>query len=217
MRRWKRAVAALLVAMIGGCAAVAEIPAAPEPAESREWFIFLETGKKTPEDKARVAEMQRGHLENFKRLFGEKKLFAAGPLRDPSGVKRGIVVVSAPDRATLDTYFQPDDYVREGYMTLNATPVRAIKPLNTEGIDPNGIEEVRILMVMRGAPVDERRLKAALEKAQFGGWYQVNSGPLSHILFSRERDDARLREWVGLGDPAQMQIWSQWLGKGVVR
>ena len=43
------------------------------------WFIFLETGKKTPDDKALVAQMQRGHTDNFKRLFGEQKLFAAGP------------------------------------------------------------------------------------------------------------------------------------------
>ena len=43
------------------------------------WFIFLETGKKTPDDKALVAQMQHGHIDNFKRLFGEQKLFAAGP------------------------------------------------------------------------------------------------------------------------------------------
>ena len=43
------------------------------------WFIFLETGKKTPDDKALVAQMQRGHIDNFKRLFDEQKLFAAGP------------------------------------------------------------------------------------------------------------------------------------------
>lgn len=68
------------------------------------WFIFLETGKKTPDDKALVAQMQRGHIDNFKRLFGEQKLFAAGPLQDPSGLKRGNVIVKAPTREELITF-----------------------------------------------------------------------------------------------------------------
>ena len=58
------------------------------------WFILFEAGKKTPHDKATVAQMQRGHIDNFKRLFAEQKLFAAGPLQNPSTLKRGIVIVS---------------------------------------------------------------------------------------------------------------------------
>ncbi len=52
-------------------------------AAEQQWFIFLETGRPVPEDKAAVAAMQAGHLENFKRLFADGKLFAAGPMRDP--------------------------------------------------------------------------------------------------------------------------------------
>jgi uncharacterized protein YciI len=202
-----------MFAALAGCAS-APVSAPPQ---DRDWFIFLETGKKTPDDKVRVAEMQRGHLENFKRLFGEKKLFAAGPLRDPSGVKRGIVVVKAPDRATLDTYFQPDEYVREGYMTLNATPVRVMKPLNAEGIDANAIEEVRIVLVKRGPNDGGSPFQGALDKGVIGAWYQLESGPLSHILFSREKDEMKLRDAVGIAAPEQAQVWGQWLSKGVVR
>ncbi len=205
--------AALLAA---GCASMTG-PRADAPAAERDWFIFLETGKKTPDDKPRVQEMQRGHIDNFKRLFAEKKLFAAGPLRDPSGVKRGIVVVRAPDPTTLATYFQPDEYVREGYMTLNTTPVRVIRPLNTEGIDPNSIEEVRIVMVNREAALDEGRLQSALGEGRFGAAYQLESGPLAYILFARDKDEARLRDWLGVADAAKVQVWGQWLGKGVVK
>lgn len=196
------------------------------PPQDRDWFIFLETGKKTPDDKVRVAEMQRGHLENFRRLFGEKKLFAAGPLRDPSGVKRGIVVVKAPDRATLDTYFQPDEYVREGYMTLNATPVRVMKPLNAEGIDANAIEEVRIVLVVRTKPNDAATgyfVSQAGQSALFGAWYQMTEGIYSDILFTREKDEAAIRIALGWGDSGNkgtspaVVIWPQWLSKGVVR
>ena len=57
-------------------------------------FIFLEIGKKTPDDKALVGQMQRGHIDNFKRLFAEQKLIVAGPPQDPSTLKRGIVIVN---------------------------------------------------------------------------------------------------------------------------
>ena len=78
------------------------------------WFIFLEKGRPTPPDKEAVMAMQRGHIENFKRLSVLGKLFSAGPLADPTAIKRGIVTVRAASRDELMGYFQPDDYVREG-------------------------------------------------------------------------------------------------------
>ena len=99
----------------------AALSLAQEAADKRpSWFIFLETGKQTPDDKEAVQKMQAGHIQNFKRLFGEQKLFAAGPLRDPARKKRGIAVVKAESKAELMTYFQPDEYVREGYLLVNA-------------------------------------------------------------------------------------------------
>ena len=60
------------------------------------WFVFLKSGKKTPNDKDLIGKMPRGHIQNFARLFGEQKLVAAGSLRDPAGLKRGMVIVKAP-------------------------------------------------------------------------------------------------------------------------
>ena len=65
------------------------------------WFIFLERGRKTPADREAVAAMQRGHIDNFRRLFALGRLFGAGPLRDPAGVKRGIVTVRAASHEEL--------------------------------------------------------------------------------------------------------------------
>jgi len=202
-----------------------------ETADKRPtWFIFLETGKKTPDDKEAVQKMQAGHIQNFKRLFGEKKLFAAGPLRDPSGKKRGIVVVKAESKAELLTYFQPDDYVREGYMTANAVRGVVHKPLNTEGIDPDGIEEERIVQISRPTknPTGEEKrendafLQALVDKGTVGAWYTLESGDVAEVLFCRTTDTKALEEIFAKSpavkaSKASALIWPQWLGKGVVK
>jgi len=195
-------------------------------AAEQQWFIFLETGRPVPEDKAAVAAMQAGHLENFKRLFADGKLFAAGPMRDPARVKRGIVVVQAPNRQVLMSYFQPDEYVREGYMTVNAQPATVHQALNHTGIDPNGIEEHRIVLFSRAQEKDREAvpvfLKRALDEGVIGAWYSLEDGPIGEVVFMRGTDETALRktmvEYPGLSDQrVTMKIWAQWLGKGVLK
>ncbi|ALT78617.1 hypothetical protein [Paucibacter sp. KCTC 42545] len=192
------------------------------------WFIFLERGRPTPDDKAAVAAMQRGHIDNFKRLFGLGLLLAAGPLRDPSGLKRGIVLVRAASREQLQSYFEPDEYVREGYMTVNATPCGARRGLNTEGIDPNGIEESRIVLLGRRSQAAASsttladKLEALLKAELIGAWYRLSEGPIAEILFARSGNSdavqAALAEDPGVADGSvSLAMWPQWLGKGVLR
>lgn len=215
-------VSALVLAALSGCAT----PPAPEPGP---WFIFLETGRKTPDDKAAVAAMQRGHIDNFKRLFAAGQLQAAGPLRDPSGFQRGIVTVRAASREQLMGYFQPDEYLREGYMTVNAAPAVAHKPLNTTGIDDTKIEEVRIVKIARDAsPASATQaarhvmLQQLLDSGRIGAWYTLQSGPVAEVLFARTTDTAGLEtalsSYPGLGQVGVgVAVWPQWLSPGVVR
>lgn len=76
-----RLIASICMLTLAACVHTPEIT---EVKADKFWFIFLETGKKTPADKELVGKIQRGHIDNFKRLHSEKKLFAAGPLQDPS-------------------------------------------------------------------------------------------------------------------------------------
>lgn len=220
----------LVLAIIALTLTLAQSPAQEAADKRPTWFIFLETGKQTPADKEAVQRMQAGHIQNFKRLFGEKKLFAAGPLGDPSRKKRGIVVVKAESKAELLAYFQPDDYVREGYMTVNAVRSVAHKPLNTEGIDPEGIEEERIVQISRPAQKPTRKqqrandafLQSLVDKGTVGAWYTLESGNLAEVVFCRTTDTKALEEIFAQApavkaSKASALIWPQWLSKGVVK
>lgn len=195
-----------------GAALLPDLAAA---AQADQWFIFLETGRPTPDDKEAVAAMQRGHIENFKRLFALGRLFAAGPLADPARTKRGIVTVQAASREELAGHFQPDAYVREGYMTLNAVPATPNRALHTDGIDASRVEEVRIVLVERG-PAQPAALQALLDRGTVQAWYTLHEGPLAEVLFARGTDTAAL-EAAFKDYPAPVRVWRQWLSPGVVR
>ena len=227
--------AALVTLLLAACASA---PEAPDIFASREthaasrdemWFVFLESGKKGFTERSALEEMQRGHVANFQRLFGEKKLLAAGPVKDPSEFKRGIVVVKAASQQALAGYFQPDQYVREGYLKLNAVPALVNRPLATDGIDSSGVEEGRIVQLMRSertlsateAAAQRAALQRLVDQGTFGAWYTLEAGPVAEVLFSRNRDDRTLQAALA-GLPAvkggaPVAVWSQWFAKGVLK
>lgn len=61
-----------------------------------------------------------------------------------------------------------------------------------------------------------------LDKGTLGAWYSLESGPSAEILFARTTDtamlEAALSGYPGADSkPGIFSIWSQWLGKGVLR
>jgi uncharacterized protein YciI len=231
-----RAAALLGAALLAACATPGpdgvDIFASREThAASRDelWFVFLESGKTGFTERSALEAMQRGHIANFQRLFGEKKLYAAGPLKDPTEFKRGIAIVKAESQRTLAGYFQPDQYVREGYLKLNAVPALVNKPLATDGIDSSGIEEGRIVQVMRGgkalsatdAAAQRALLQRLVDQGSFGAWYTLEAGPVAEVLFSKNRDDRALQTALAnlptVKGGAPVAVWGQWFAKGVLR
>lgn len=202
--------------------------ATPAPEASVLWFIFLETGRATPDDREAVMAMQRGHIDNFKRLFAEGKLLAAGPMADPSRSKRGLVVVRASTHAELMGYFQPDAYVREGYMQVNAVPALARRAVYTEGIDVARVEEIRIVLIGRPASAADAAtalarqalLQGLVERGTAGAWYTLQSGPVAEVLLARSTDtamlEAALAPYAAPGSGIAVQVWRQWISPGVV-
>jgi len=216
----KAALSAITLVAAAGLAGPSQAADAP-PIDAPTWFVFLETGRPTPADPPAVQAMQRGHIDNFKRLFSLGQLQAAGPMADPARLKRGIVVVRAHSLADLKAYFQPDEYVREGYMTLNAVPATARQPLHTTGIDASKIEEVRIALLPRPTPdasASQRHacLQALVDAGKVGAWYSLNGGPLAEVLLARGTDTAALEAALAPCNGPAPQVWRQWISPGVV-
>ena len=135
-------------------------------------------------------------------------------------------MAKAPNRQILLSYFEPDQYVREGYMVVNAQPATVHQALNHTGIDPDSIEENRIVLFSRAEEKDRDAvpifLQRALDEGVIGAWYSLQDGPIGEVVFSRGTDETALRktmaEYPGLRDQrVTMKIWGQWLGKGVLR
>ncbi len=97
--------------------AFAQLQIASASDETRDYFVFLTTGKSTegiaPEI---IKQKQAAHLENFGRLAKLDSLTVAGPCADPNKKTRGIVVVHADSVADAESKFLPDPYVSEGFM-----------------------------------------------------------------------------------------------------
>ncbi len=120
--------------------------------------------------------------------------------------------------------------MRDGYMTLNATLSVAHKPPATEGIDASGVEEGRIIQILRTSTIatggerqaDHAFLQFLLDKGTIGAWYSMENGPVSEVLFSRTTDTKMLKDTfapypAAKAGAAKIVVWRQWLSKGVVK
>jgi uncharacterized protein YciI len=223
-----------MVSLAALCLGIASMSFIQQPTFAEPSFLgFLVTGKNPP--KATTEEIQgyqRAHIENFKRLHGDQKLATAGPMADPTKLKRGIVVLCVKEKSEIPSLFQADPYVAKGFMELQ---IHAIKPvfgkIHTEGIDPNGIEENRIVLF---SPVDGARSDASLDlkqlehlkSAQTAGlaFYALvqKSGDYQAVALFLGKNDADIQKWIDDSPMVKLKVWSatkmpQWLGKGVIR
>ena len=130
----------------------------------------------------------------------------------------------------MSTCFQLDEYVRESYLIANAVRSMAHKYLNTEGIDPDGIEEQSIVLITRPTKPPTRKekretitfLQALVDQGMVGAWYTLESGDVAEVLFCRSTDTKVLEDLFAKtpavkATKASALVWPQWLSKGVVK
>lgn len=106
---------------------------APTPAL---WMVFLMTGPETA-PQSEVAKRQAAHIENFRRLDREKRLYLVGPTMEPNSNLRGILLLSATDKAQVEKEFLADPYITEKNMVIK---VHKFNPLRGEFASKPGAE-----------------------------------------------------------------------------
>ncbi len=161
----------LRIAMMGGAfcclMALAAAPAhawpddkKPAAEEKPLYWIFLTTGKSTKgTEPSEVQKMQAAHLANFGALHKEDKLFAAGPMKDPEGKKRGIVVATAADPMALAELFEPDPLVKQGFLKVDAIKMKVGAGGFHKDYDKTKMAEYRLVLLENaaadGAEIDD--------------------------------------------------------------
>src|SRR5262245_47992568 len=206
-RAWLCAWVGSMVALSMGHVTLAQSDAGKKPAaDATMYWIFLTTGKTTQgTERSEIEKMQAAHLANFGRLHKEGKLFTAGPMADPQKKMRGIVVVTAPDLKSLTELFEPDPYVKQGFMTIDAIKMQIAVGAFHGNIDPNTLAEYRLVLLEKstadGKEIDAEAQSKNLgycnsihdaERMCFAAWLSEDKLSRRGILIFRKLEDAAL-------------------------
>ena len=207
--------------------------------ETRDYFVFLTTGKSTegvePES---IKQKQAAHIENFGRLAKLDSLTVAGPCSDPNKKIRGIVVVHADSIADAESKFTPDPYVSEGFMKLELHQFKSVAGklrLITENFT---MEESVIAIASRGPKWIEPSQDASVETsyarfvkqqfeagklgfaAQFSGKANNKSGRVAVMIF-RGNDLESVKKILDSNELVRdgmvmIEAFPQYMAKGAV-
>jgi uncharacterized protein YciI len=82
---------------------------------------FLKEGPNRIQDSTRAAELQRGHLDNIRRLASEGKLVLAGPFMD-SGEVRGLFVFDVGSVEEARELTETDPAIEAGRLEMELRP-----------------------------------------------------------------------------------------------
>lgn len=83
------------------------------------FYVLLKTGPAKIEDKAKLNELFKGHMQNISRLAKEGKLIIAGPFVDKEkGDNRGIFIIDMKSKEDVIKEMQVDPTVKEGIFKI---------------------------------------------------------------------------------------------------
>ena len=189
--------------------------------EAKTYWIFLVTGKSTQgTEKSEISKMQAAHLANFGRLHKDGRLFAAGPVGDPEQKMRGIVVATAPNLESLPELFEPDPYIKQGFLTLDPIETEIAVGTFKKDVDPKSLAEYRLVLLQKSAP-DGAEIDAktqgenvtycqsihGIDRLCFAGWLKNDKSSRRGILVFRKVDDGILKSLVDNLPAVKSQSW----------
>lgn len=82
-------------------------------------LVMLKTGEAKIDDKEKINELFRGHMENINRLVEENKLIVAGPLGKNENNYRGIFILNVKTIEEASQLVETDPAVKEGLLAVD--------------------------------------------------------------------------------------------------
>lgn len=82
-------------------------------------LVILKTGETNIDDKEKVNELFRGHMENINRLVEENKLIVAGPMGKNENQYRGIFILDVKEIEEAKELVNSDPAVNSGMLAAD--------------------------------------------------------------------------------------------------
>jgi len=76
-------------------------------------FVILKSGPAKIEDKQKIGELFRGHMDNINRLVARKKLIVAGPFGQNAHAYRGLFIFDSTNKEEVEALLQADPAIKE--------------------------------------------------------------------------------------------------------
>jgi uncharacterized protein len=90
--------------------------------QMKQYFmVFLKAGLNRTQDSITVSKIQEGHLNNIRRLLGEKKLLIAGPFLD-EGLYKGIFIFDVATVEEVNQLLATDPAIKAGRLDFEIHP-----------------------------------------------------------------------------------------------
>ncbi len=209
------------------CAFLAAAPS-PSPVPQQVWWVFLVQGPKRDQSREWLEEGQKKHLANLGRLYELGLSPLAGPLGDDGRI-RGIVLVHAASREELLRDFEPDPFVKEGRLAVEASPWTGSVASLRKAPEPYSMTAATVVRVLKTPKFSRDALPA---HRQFMDGLVREGDPVLHgatpeggdvlaVLLFREGDTAAVQRRLD-ADPAvkagaiTYEVHPQLLASGVL-
>ncbi len=204
----------MIAALLAGIAIGQTSPAQP----TKLWFMFFLRGDgKRPSDPKALEKMQADHIKNLQTQGDAGHLVAAGPLDDPTKLRRGITIAIAKDRAEVESFFKTDPFVKSGIMTVAAAEWERRKLFFSPDYDKKAMEEYELL-VTETSLLRESRYR--LQNFAVGGATKAVTSEkyrfAGEIWVSRKADHHRLTKALANLD-SKYEIIPLWMAKGMIK
>lgn len=188
-----------------------------KPPAPRLWFMFfLKSDGKRPSDPNELTEMQANHIKNLQTQGEAGHLLAAGPLTDPTQLRRGITIAVAKDRAEVESFFKADAFVKTNIMSVTAVAWEASAKHFNPDYDKKAMEEYELLITTQSL---QRENRSALRRFAVGG--RTEFSPTEKYAFtgevwlSRKTDHDKLM--AATEKVQSKEIIPLWMAKGILK